>query len=135
MTMTTGDAQATIAAVATLRDITEAELRRIRKADGKVAVCDVIRAVTGQGATTCSKTWHRLTDSHPELLEMCKSCKFKSAGRGSHKETVVTDARGIVQIMMLLPGQAAAAFRKNAAVVIVRYLGGDPCLVEQIAAH
>ena len=98
-------------------------------------MCDVIRAVTGQGAAACRRTWHRLADNHPELLELCELFKFKSAGRGSNNETVVTDARGIVQIMMLLPGQAAAAFRKNAAAVIVRYLGGDPCLVEETASN
>jgi hypothetical protein len=100
-----------------------------------VAVSDVIRAVTGQGLTVCNKILQRLIERHPELSAICEQYKFKQSGRGSHKETVVTDARGIVQIMMLLPGQAAAAFRKNAAAVIVRYLRGDPCLVEEIAAN
>ena len=71
MTMTTGDAQATIAAVATLRDITEAELRRIRKADGKVAARDVISAVTGQGAAACKGTWP---------LTAGRSCSVRAAG-------------------------------------------------------
>ena len=31
-----------------LRDITQAELNRVRKVDGRVSVYDVIRAVTGQ---------------------------------------------------------------------------------------
>ena len=47
----------------------------------------------------------------------------------------MADARGIVEIIMLLPGRAAARFRKASADVVVRYLGGDPSLVEEIAAN
>ena len=39
------------------------------------------------------------------------------------------------QILMVLPGSAAAEFRKNCAKVLVRYLGGDPTLVDEIAAN
>jgi hypothetical protein len=59
---------------------------------------------------------------------------FKFSGRGQ-KETPVTDARGIVDIIMVLPGKAAASVRRQASNVLVRYLGGDPTLVEEIAAN
>ena len=49
--------------------------------------------------------------------------------------TPVTDARGIVDIIMVLPGRAAASIRRQASNVLVRYLGGDPTLVEEIAAN
>ena len=47
----------------------------------------------------------------------------------------MTDARGITEIIMVLPGKAAAHFRKKAADVVVRYLGGDCTLVDEIAAN
>ena len=37
--------------------------------------------------------------------------------------------------MMALPGRAASEFRRNAAKVVVRYLGGDRTLVDEIAAN
>jgi hypothetical protein len=40
-----------------------------------------------------------------------------------------------VEILMALPGRIAARFRKDSADVIVRYLGGDPSLVEEVAAN
>ena len=47
----------------------------------------------------------------------------------------MADARGIVYSIMLMPGKAAAQFRKASADVIVRYLGGDPSLVEETTAY
>ena len=47
----------------------------------------------------------------------------------------MTDAEGIIQIIMLLPGRAAAIARKSAANVIVRYLGGDLSLVDEVMAN
>ena len=46
---------------------------------------------------------------------------FKFPGRGQ-RDTPVTDAEGIIQIIMLLPGRAAAIARQSAANVVVRYL-------------
>ena len=51
------------------------------------------------------------------------------------QETPVADARGIVRIIMLLPCRAAAPVRAKAADVLVRYLGGDPSLVPEIAQN
>ncbi len=127
--------QALTAEIATLRDITEAELRRIRKADGQVSVLDVIRAVTGQMPNACRKLWSRLTETHPELAALCRPKELKVKGRGCNQATPATDAAGITQVLMLLPGRAAAEFRKSTAKVLVRYLGGDPTLVDDIVAN
>ena len=59
---------------------------------------------------------------------------FKFSGRGQ-RETPVADARSIVEIIMVLPGRAAARVRKAAADFVVRYLGGEPQLVEEVAAN
>ena len=47
----------------------------------------------------------------------------------------MADARTIAEIIMVLPGRAAAQVRRAAADVMVRYLGGDLSLVEEIAAN
>ena len=47
----------------------------------------------------------------------------------------MADSRGIVEIIMVIPGRAAARLRKAAADAMVRYLGGDPSLVEEVAAN
>lgn len=56
---------------------------------------------------------------------------FKFSGQGQ-RPTPITDARGLVMIMNLLPGQQAAQFRLKAADVMVRYLGGDQSLIAEI---
>ena len=71
--------------------------------------------------------------SYSEALTGCSSFRFP--GRGQWKETPVAELRTIVEIIMVLPGRAAARVRKAAADVMVRYLGGDPTLVEEVAAN
>ena len=51
-----------------------------------------------------------LTEAHSEVATYC--CDFKFNGQGQ-RGTPVTDA--ITQILMLLPGHAAADFRKSSA--------------------
>ena len=108
------------AELATLRQITQDDLQRMRK------------AVTGQAVNSCRKTMARLLRDYPEVVAYFHYFKF--VGRGQ-RETPVLDARGVVQLMMLLPGHAAAGFRMNTAKVLVLYLGGDPSLVEEITAN
>ena len=83
-----------------------------------------------------------MQDSHPEL----KSLKgvaggdafqtFKFPGQGQ-QETPVAAVREIVELLFLVPGRRAAAFRRSVADVFVRYVGGDPLLLEEVekAAH
>ena len=47
----------------------------------------------------------------------------------------VTDARGAIELIMLLPGKTAAMARQSAASVVVRYLGGDMSLVQEVMTH
>lgn len=48
------------------------------------------------------------------------------------RETPVVDVRGVVCIMFFLPGPRAAAFCYNCADLIVRYLGGDESLIDEV---
>ena len=64
-------------------------------------------------------------------MRRAPSPDFKFPGRGQ-RNTPITDARGMVTILNLLPGRSAAAFRAASADVMVRFLGGDPTLVSEI---
>ncbi len=46
----------------------------------------------------------------------------------------MADVRGIVEIIMLLPGHTAARVRKQAAELLVRYLGGDLSIIDEVCA-
>ena len=110
-------------------------LRRIRADNGFLSVYDVIRWITDQDLNACRMIWRRLLEIHPNMATLCTSIKFTPKGRGRPAETPATDAAGIVQIIMVLPGRAADKFRQAASGVIVRYLGGDPGLVQEIWAN
>ena len=113
-----------------LQELTEGTVRQIRKTaedPPRVAVYDVLQVVTGCSAQNCSSVYSRISEAFPEVLTNCSNFKF--SGRGQ-RETPVADARTTVEIIMVLPGRAAARVRKAAADVMVRYLGGDPSLVE-----
>ena len=106
---------------------------KIRKTDEnppRVAVFDLIAVLTGQTANNSAMTYSRLISSHPEVTTGCGYFKFK--GRGQ-KFIPVTNAKGAVMIINALPGKVAAKLRIEWADVIVRYLGGDLTLVQEIA--
>lgn len=80
--------------------------------------------------------------SHPEVLSISsqfgQKCndfhQHKFPGQGQRLTPVAT-ARGIMRIMMLLPGSKAAAFRNKAAETILKVLGGSESLIEEIRAN
>ena len=118
-----------------LQELNEGTVRQIRKTAEdrpRVAVYDVLQVVTGCSANNCSNVYQRLSQSS-EGLTGCSSFRFP--GRGQWKETPVAEVRTIVEIIRVLPGRAAARVRKAAADVMVRYLGGDPSLVQEVAAN
>ncbi len=92
----------------------------------------MLGAITGYVQEDRHKLFNRLCDQFPEVRTVCTYFKFP--GRGQ-RDTPVTDAEGITQIIMLLPGRAAAIARQSAANVVVRYLGGDTSLVREILAN
>ena len=112
--------------------VDEAALQQIRKtaAPSRVSVLDVIKVITRLSTNNCSVIWNRLHERHPEVITSMH--KFPGARQ---KHTHVADAKSICEIVMLLPGKAAADFRKRTAEVLVRYLGGDEALVAEIAAN
>ena len=92
---------------------------------------DVACAIPGHDADYASQAVRNIYEKYPEVHE--KIMDFKFPGRGQRK-TAVTDARGIVEVVMLLPGRHAAHVRRQAAELLVRYLGGDVSLVGEVCA-
>ena len=118
-----------------LREITQESLGRIRKTSERpprVSVYDVIGAITEQSTNQAGLAYRRLLERFPEVQSYCMNFQFHGQGQ---RPTPVCDARGITEIIMLLPGTAAAQFRKRSADVVVRFLGGCPTLVDEIAAN
>jgi hypothetical protein len=118
-----------------LAELTDSSVTKIRKTvedPPRVAIYDVLQLVTGCGANNCSIVYQRLSEAFPEVIT--KVSIFKFSGRGQ-RDTPVIDASGIVEILMVLPGRAAARARRSAAEVMVRYLGGDQSLVQEIATN
>ena len=104
------------------------QIRKTSEDPPRVSIYDVIQAVTGQ--STPRMIYSRLKEAFPEVVTDLDNLQFPGAGQ---RPTPVTDARGIVEIIMLLPGRVAARFRKETASVLVRFLGGDLSLVDELA--
>ena len=118
-----------------LQELNEGNVRQIRKSaedPPRVAVYDVLQLITGCSAQNCSNVHSRVSEAFPEVLRNCSNFKF--SGRGQ-RETPMADARTTVEIIMVLPARAAARVRRAAADIMVRYLGGEPQLVEEVAAN
>ena len=111
-------------------------LRRIRIKDGWLSIYDVIGWITGLRSKACQTIWTRTLQAHPTMAEICTPMVFPLKGPGRPGQaTPATDARGIVQVVMVLPGKAADGFRRTMSDILVRYAGGDPSLVEEIYAN
>ena len=94
-----------------------------------VAAVDVVKIATRSGRSNSEKRWKRLKEEHPELVTGSHKFKFAGRGRGNVEVVSVTKA---VEIIMLLPGKAAAEVRLKASVLLVRFLGGDLALVAEL---
>lgn len=94
----------------------------------RVAVQDVLEVILGS-KETAKKRWQRMRETYPGLGTKASLKKFP--GRGQYK-THVVDAKTLVEILLLLGGPRAKRFREEGAALIVRYLGGDMRLLDEI---
>ena len=101
----------------------------------RISIIDVIAVVTGKDKNQAAEDLRRLTARHPDVKANCFNVKFRdSRGRRGQKDTLVTDARGIVELIMLMTGSQAARVRRQAAELLVRYLGGDLGIIDEVCA-
>ena len=118
-----------------MMDVSEDSVQCVRKTaevPPRVSVYDVLGVITGLQLNNSLNIFQRLCNQFPEVTTLCSNFRFP--GRGQ-RDTPVTDAEGIVTIVMLLPGRAAAMARQYAANVLVRYVGGDLILVREASGN
>ena len=96
------------------------QIRKTSETPPRISVIDVVEAITGQVKSNAGKTLERVKESHPEVYPNWINYRFP--GRGQ-RDTPIADVRGIVEIVMLLPGRHAARARRQAAELLCRYLG------------
>ena len=116
-----------------------------RTEDGKVSVVDVIAKVRSVTHDYAAQLYRRLLSE--ERVPNCEvrhrpprehsmdgaQCIVHRIGRGGarvDRATPVATAAEMVDIVWQLPG--TAAFRRNCAQLVVRFLGGDETLVDEI---
>jgi hypothetical protein len=92
-----------------------------------VSVWDVIKMVGEQKDPY--KIWERIDKT--EVRNFCTNLKFKGSGQ---RETPCVNAKGLVLLLMQIPGEKAKQFRLAGADILVRYLGGDTTLIGEIEA-
>ena len=120
----------------TLENLTQAA-RRTNEIPPRVSIYDVIAAAKGCDGNEAGRTFRRMLQAGavPECEEVSQNLLQgnildQMAHGGERKPVLVATAAEIVQIIWELPGKSE--FRKNSADVVVRYLGGDPSLVEEV---
>ena len=98
--------------------------------DKMISVFDFIKVVGGQ--VNPRKTWERILNEHKEeVVLFCYTFKFPGQGQS---KTPVINVQGMVKLLFLLPGEMAKQFRSKSAEVMIRYLGGDTTLIDEIKA-
>ena len=99
--------------------------------DDQISILDVVEHITKQKRKACRQIWLRyLTEN--EVLTPSGYFRFK--GRGA-RDTPVTDVNTILTIIMGLPGKMAQGYRKKFSSILIRVMGGDETLHEQIDAN
>ena len=107
------------------------QIRKTNEQPANISVIDVVQAITGMTKSNAGNYFDRVKRSNPEVSTNCRNYSFP--GRGQRK-TPVTDVRGLVELVLILPGARAKQIRRQAAELLVRYLGGDLALVDEICA-
>lgn len=111
------------------------EVRKTNQGTPRVAVVDVIMAITGQDRNKSARCLQRVFSNYPEVESTCVEMALPdAAGRIGRHASLVTDAKGIVDIVMLLPGKQASRLRRQTAELLVRFLGGDLTLIDEVCA-
>ena len=104
------------------------KVRYTREQPLQVSVFDIIRVVTNSAYP--HKIYSRLQIQYPEVWKGCPNLiKFSGSGE---KPTPVCNVQTMIELINLLPGERAARFRQAGAKVLVRVLGGDETLVDEI---
>lgn len=108
-------------------DLKDQHIRVTTDVPRRVSVIDTIGVITFNKCP--KKTWSELQKNYPDEVQDLHYFKFPGKGQ---RDTPVVGAKGLVTIMNLLQGERAAKFRAAEADVLVRYLGGDLSLIQEV---
>ena len=104
--------------------------KKIRITNEYVSVFDIIQVAGGVTKNSVHNTWKRMKETYgEEVLTHCKDLKFAGPGQ---RETVCVNVQGLVKLLMWIPGEKAKKFRELTADVMIRYLGGDLTLINDV---
>ena len=98
-------------------------LAHIRKVDENpplVSIIDVIAIINGKDKNQAAEDLRRISTGHPEVKAICFDFKFLAQGQ---RDTPVTDAKGIVEIIKLQPTKRATRVRRQATELLCWYVG------------
>ena len=87
-------------------------IRKTSETPPRISAVDVVEAITGKTKNHARNSLNCVRERHPEVARNLSYFRFP--GRGQ-RETPIADVRGIVEIVMLLPGRHAARVRRQAA--------------------
>jgi hypothetical protein len=93
----------------------------------KVSVFDVIQTITG--ITNPRVTFANLQHQHADVVNQFYTHTFSGMGERS---TPVCTVPQMIELINILPGVRAARFRCAGAKVLVRFLGGDETLIDEM---
>ena len=95
----------------------------------KISIYDVMQYVCGYQSTHTTQTFKKVIQKFPEVYKSVVIWKFPGAGQ---RETYVTDSKGLLKILMHIPGRRSAVIRDRVADIANRYFAGDLSLCADI---
>ena len=93
------------------------QIRKTEETPPRVSIIDVAVVITGTNANHAGQILRRIKDRYPDVHSFCVDFRFPGQGQ---KDTPVAGIRGLVEIIMLLPGEGAARVRRQAAELLCR---------------
>ena len=109
-----------------------AQVRKTRGIPPRISVIDLAMSLTGKSFRGASRNVGVVKERYPEFSESLTEHKFPGQRQ---RVTPVCEAKGAVELILLLPGKQAAQIRKQAAALLVRHLGGARAGWTEHATH
>jgi hypothetical protein len=103
---------------------------QIRCKSGQYVLLDVALAVTGKPKKDCKKLLANAIQTYTDFAQ-----RLSTLDEPDGEVLRTADICGVVETVMLLPGKMDASVRPEAARTLVRCLGGDLALAEQVIAN
>ena len=111
------------------------QLRTTEESPPNISVIDVVAAITGLSSSNAAVAFTRLKNEHPDVTARCSHVKFRdSRGRRGQKDSPACDVRGIVEIIMLLPGRHRRSFAPAFSLTVQVVEGSAPTSLPGSAA-